>query len=228
MRNLDNLFHMLDLWHVNFPDLLLKNDLGHVSYNLPHLNLPRYVDMPMNDLDLWHLDDSLNMLDLWNMNLMHLFLSDHYGDMPHLFDDLDWSWHVHMPLDNLNLRHFDDSFYVLNLRHMDLHNLLLCDWHVNMPNRFPHLHWSRNVHMLLDDVNLRHLDMLVLVIDGWSDGCRCDCWQYLRLGCHGWRTIGHGGWCAVRHGLGHVHGSVELLTSNNTVVVHVHLVEGGG
>jgi len=108
LRDVYNSLDVLNLRHVHLPDLFLNDDLGDVSYNLVCLNRPGHVDVLLDDLDLWHLDNFLDMLDLRDVDFMHLFLSDDYRDVPNLLDYLDWPWNVNVPLDHLHLRYFDD------------------------------------------------------------------------------------------------------------------------
>jgi len=210
LRDVNNSLDVLDLRNVHLADLLLNDDLGDVSHNLMCLNRARHVDVLLNDLHLWYLNDPLDMLDLWDVDFMYLFLRDEFRDVPDLLDDLDWAWHVNMPLDHLYLRHFDNSFHMLNLRHMDLNYLLFRDRHMNMPDNFPRLDWPRNVNVALRYVHLRHLDVPILEIN-WFRG-RGDWWQgfvdrrTLRDRLYGRRV--HGGrlhrhrWCGIGYGLG--------------------------
>jgi len=206
LRDVYNSLDVLNLRNVNLADLLLNDYLGDVADNLMCLHRARHVDVLLNDLHLWYLDDLLDVLHLWDVDLMYLFLSDEFRDVPDLLDNLDWPWHVNMPLDHLHLRHFYDPFHVLNLRHMYLDNLLLRDRHMNVPDSFARLDWPRNVNVALRDVHLRHLDVPVLEIN-WLSG-RGDWWQSFvdrrtlrhrlygsrvnggRLHCHRWCSIG--------------------------------------
>jgi len=206
LRDVYNSLDVLNLRNVNLADLLLNDYLGDVADNLMCLHRARHVDVLLNDLHLWYLDDLLDVLHLWDVDLMYLFLSDEFRDVPDLLDNLDWPWHVNVPLDHLHLRHFYDPFHVLNLWHMYLDNLLLRDRHMNVPDSFARLDWPRNVNVALRDVHLRHLDVPVLEIN-WLSG-RGDWWQSFvdrrtlrhrlygsrvnggRLHCHRWCSIG--------------------------------------
>jgi len=98
---------------VNVPDLL--NDL----------NWPWHVDMPVNDLDLGHLDNSFHVLNLRNMDLYNLFLLNELRHVPDVLHGLDWSRNMNMPLDHLHLRDLNNPLHMLDLRHWNVNDLLL-------------------------------------------------------------------------------------------------------
>jgi hypothetical protein len=72
---------------------------------------------------------------------------------------------VNVPLDALNLRNFNYLFHMLNLRNVDLNNLLLGDGLRHMTHILDRLHWTWHVNMPLDILHLRYFDNLVHVLD---------------------------------------------------------------
>jgi len=130
----DYFFDVLDLRYMHLADLLLDN--GDVDMLDDLMNLDRSWDMNVlvDNLDLWNFDNPFNVLDLWNMNMVDLFFMNNNRDMLDVFNNLNWAWYMNMLLDNLNMRNFYDFLHVLDLRNVDLYDLLFGDWHVDVPN----------------------------------------------------------------------------------------------
>ena len=49
LGNFNNLFNVLNVWDVNFPDLLLNNDFWNMPNDFALLNWAWHVDMPVNN-----------------------------------------------------------------------------------------------------------------------------------------------------------------------------------
>jgi len=136
-------------------DLLVSDD-GHMFDDLLHLG-NRYVNDPLHGLDLGHLYNSLDMLDLGYVDFDNLLLHFMPRNMPHNFPHFHWAWDVNVAVDDLYLRHFYDSFHVLNLRNVNLNNLFFGNEFWHMPDILNRLDRPRYVNMPLDHLDLRNL-----------------------------------------------------------------------
>lgn len=58
LRDLDDSFDVLNLWHMDLADFLLNDSHWHMPDIFDHLNWAWYVDMALNDLHLWYLHNS--------------------------------------------------------------------------------------------------------------------------------------------------------------------------
>lgn len=54
LRNFHDPLDVLDLWNVDFYNLLLSHKLGHMADDLACLHWPRNMNMPLNYLNMWH------------------------------------------------------------------------------------------------------------------------------------------------------------------------------
>jgi hypothetical protein len=58
LRDLDNFFDVLNLWHMDMDDFLLNDSLWDMPDIFDHLNWAWYMHMALNDLHLWYLHNS--------------------------------------------------------------------------------------------------------------------------------------------------------------------------
>jgi len=136
----------------------------------------------LNSLMHRHLDDLLYMLDLRHMNMNNLFFVHNNGDMPNDFVRLDGAWDMYVLVYDVNLWHFHDSFHVLDLRDMNMNDLLFNNRDVDMPDDFVRLNGPWNMYVLVDNrvvwnfydslnmLDLRHLNMNdLLLMDNHGD-----------------------------------------------------------
>ena len=116
--NVDN--QLLRDGHMNAPDNFARLDWSRFGFRLHQMRasarpdrsvgfLKQWVCEERPCLDLWHLTSFLYVLDLRHVDLDRSLSDLRFENVPNLFDDLCWPWHVDLPVEDLRSGHLDNA-----------------------------------------------------------------------------------------------------------------------